>query len=217
MLGVRTRRTLGADWGEEEVSLVTCPLTGSSRSLDDCRECARNAGVTKDSTAHWFVVCRAEVYPATPTTEGIVDSWEMLRVSDIMTGNPFCVHRDVGIAEIVALFVEQGISGAPVVDDAGRPIGLVSRADVLMDHYERAEGEESTGLFEGKPVSSKAGDIMTPRTSSISERANAMDAVRILAAQRIHRLPVVDDAGSVVGILSTLDVIRALASRARPG
>jgi CBS domain-containing protein len=43
-----------------------------------------------------------------------------------------------------------------------------------------------------------------------------MEAVRVLAEHRIHRLPVVDDAGSVVGILSTLDVIRALAARARP-
>jgi CBS domain-containing protein len=215
-LDVRTRRTLGADWDEEESSLVTCPLTRSSRSLEDCRECARNGGVIKDSTGHWFVMCRAQVDPAEPPSESVVDSWETLRVTEIMTGSPFCIHRDVDVAEIVALFVEQGISGAPVVDDSGRPIGMVSRADVLMNEYERAEGEESSAWLKGRPARSKAEDIMTPRTTSISERANAIDAVRVLAEQRIHRLPVVDDDGSVVGILSTLDVIRALAARARP-
>jgi CBS domain-containing protein len=215
-LDVRTRRTLRADWGEEESPLVTCPLTRSSRSLEDCRQCARNAGVIKDSTGHWFVVCRAELGVEAPPADGSVESWEALRVGEIMSGSPYCVHRDVGVAEIVALFVEQGISGVPVVDDAGHPIGIVSRADVLMDDYERAEGEESPGWFEGKHPSSRAEDIMTPRSTSISERANAMEAVRVLAEHRIHRLAVVDDAGSVVGILSTLDVIRALAARARP-
>jgi CBS domain-containing protein len=213
-LGVRTRRTLRPDWSEEEVEMVPCPTTGASRSLDECRACAQAAGVLKDCTGHSFVTCRSEPSPPRLPSQWSVDAaWERMSVAEIMTEDPLCIHRDVQVAQVVTLLVEHSISGTPVVDDLGRPVGVVSRADVLMNDYEQAEEEERALGEHTRYGVRTAADIMTHGGICVSERATVLDAIRLLAQHGIHRLPVVDDAGCVVGVLSTLDIVRALSTR----
>src|SRR5947209_122626 len=57
--------------------------------------------------------------------------------ADLMTPNPVSIRDTATVAEAVALLTAKGISGAPVIDEAGRPIGVVSRADIIVYDRER--------------------------------------------------------------------------------
>ena len=85
------------------------------------------------------------------------------------------------------------ISGAPVLDDQGRPIGMISFRDLLAR---------------------KGGDSIAERMSSpaVSVRPDTpiRDAARLLADRSFHRLVVVDDSGHAIGMLGVFDVMRAL-------
>jgi CBS domain-containing protein len=82
-----------------------------------------------------------------------------------------------------------GVTAVPVLDDAHRPIGIVSLQDLGGDDHEVR---------------------MSAPVITISFDASAEDAARELAARNVHHLVVVDDAGVAVGMVSALDVVRTL-------
>jgi CBS domain-containing protein len=90
------------------------------------------------------------------------------------------------------------LSGAPVVDDEGVPVGFVSKTD-LVRH----------GVTPERHVS----DIMTPMSLTVHEDQSVSKASALMAYEGIHRLPVVDGSGRVVGLLSSLDVLHWLACK----
>ena len=59
--------------------------------------------------------------------------------ADLMTPNPVSVSDEATIREAVALLTDRGISAAPVIDEAGRPVGVLSRADVLVHDREKVD------------------------------------------------------------------------------
>jgi CBS domain-containing protein len=87
----------------------------------------------------------------------------------------------------------------PVVDTAGRPVGIVSKTDVIAHRH---DGSLAT-----------AADAMTPVVVAVPESASVPLAAALMIHQRVHRLPVVAEDGRVIGMLSTLDVTRWIASR----
>lgn len=151
---------------------------------------------------------------------------ERTPVSEVMTKHPVCVPPDLGIEALTTLFLERGISGAPVVDSTGRTLGIVSKTDVLRDYADRGDTGEM-----GKPALSSGGivaeldrgmhierrkdatvrDVMTPLAFTLPETASIGRASALMALEGVHRVPVVSEAGKVVGILSALDVLRWLA------
>lgn len=90
-----------------------------------------------------------------------------------------------------------GVSAAPVVDDAHRPVGVLSVRDIL-------------------DVNGTAADRMNRPVLCVPSAALVEDAARQLAATRVHHLVVVDGAGGTVGMLSTLDLLRALLGMPTP-
>ena len=116
-------------------------------------------------------------------------------LSEVMTGHVVCVLPDLGLAQLTELLLELNISGAPVVDDGGRPLGVVSRADILG-----APRQDAT-----------VADIMMPVAFTLPESASLSRAAALMAFEGVHRVPVVSDQGRVVGIVSSLDVSRWLA------
>ena len=121
-----------------------------------------------------------------------------IRVSTVMTNDVVCVSEDLTIEELATLFLERGISGAPVVDSQGYPLGVVSKTDIVRDTYEAGGG-------------ATVQDIMTPLTFKLYEHAALSQAAALMAYEGVHRVPVVSEQGRVVGILSSLDVMRWLA------
>src|SRR5437588_2039571 len=69
--------------------------------------------------------------------------------ADLMVPNPISLRAEAGVAEATALFTEKSITAAPVIDQAGRPIGVVSRSDLLIHHrtHDKHAGEKPDYFF----------------------------------------------------------------------
>ena len=120
---------------------------------------------------------------------------------DLMTPNPVSIHGGATIPEILAFLTDSGFSAAPVIDDAGRPIGVVSRTDVVV--YERA----AAAAPPGSDGVVRAADLMTPMVFSVPPGASAVEVAREMVRQNVHRLFVLEG-GVLVGVISALDLLR---------
>ncbi len=116
-------------------------------------------------------------------------------VSAVMVPDVVCVSRDTSIEELSRLFLARGISGAPVTDGEGRPIGIVSKTDLL-------------GIGRDKRC---VGDIMMPSPFCVGTDESVAKTAGLMAFEGLHRVAVVDRGGRVIGIVSSLDVMRWLA------
>jgi CBS domain-containing protein len=126
-------------------------------------------------------------------------------VADLMTANPVSLREDATIAEAIACLTDRGISGAPVIDAAGRAVGVITEADVTVHARERIKGwtsEEDDHTF--------VRDVMTPAVFTLRPEAPAVTAIEHMRALNVHRIFIVDDAGVVVGVVTALDVLRHL-------
>lgn len=225
-LNIRTQRTRGGDGAESVDTTVYCPIQEKSVGVADCEGCNKFHALHFDpATRTSSVVCyshgaTAPEGPPRQATFGPADPRTPL--GEIMTAEVICVRPETSIDEVRALMIDRGIGGLPVVDAGGKPIGIVSRADVLRAERDRGDTDEVTarprrrdepgGLGEGlhvfEPTRVTAGEVMSPTVLALHEGSNVGQAASLMAFEGVHRLPVVSDAGRVVGILSSLDVLR---------
>jgi CBS domain-containing membrane protein len=132
----------------------------------------------------------------TPPARGSADSTP---VSEIMSRNVIAVRRNMTTDELERLFLAQRISGAPVVNDRGRPIGIVSKSDILRE--------------KGAPAApgSCVRDVMLATSYCMSENESIACAAGLLSLEELHCVPVVGSKGTVVGVVFPLDIARWLA------
>jgi hypothetical protein len=114
------------------------------------------------------------------------------RVEEIMNPELFNLRPDELVGDALGYILALGISGAPVCNPHGAPLGVVSFRDLA----------QSRGATVGEVMSTPA--VSVPIGSSIQE------AAQLLAERGFHRLVVVDENGHTVGVVSVLDVMRAL-------
>jgi len=138
--------------------------------------------------------------------------WEPT-VESVMTKEIVTARPETAFKELVALMNTHRVSGLPVVDAAGRPVGVVSEADTLVKQ-EHLGGIENRPLFGRrrkdrwrKATGRTAGDLMTAPAVTIAADATVTAAARLLAEKNIRRLCVVDGDGLLAGIVSRRDVI----------
>jgi len=134
-----------------------------------------------------------------------------MKVKELMTQNVLAVKKDVSLRKLVKLLDENRITGAPVVDDEGRLIGIVSGKDVIraIDQLIRVH----ISIDEVKDIKGKYNwveGVMTTRVISVSEEDDVRDVFRTMVQRKIHRVPVVRD-GKPVGIISSQDACRLVA------
>ena len=149
-------------------------------------------------------------------------------VRDIMDSSPATVRPGTPVEEVVALLREHEVPGAPVVDDDGRCVGIVSEADLVLPddqgdlhipHYINLFGGtvflEPLGRFEQrlrKAFASTAADMMTRDPDTVAPDTSVKEAARLIHESGHNRLPVVDEDGRLVGVVTRLDVLGALAA-----
>lgn len=123
----------------------------------------------------------------------------MLTVADIMTKSVVTLSPFEPLAQAADTLAMMGVSGAPVCDAGARAIGVFSKSDVVG------------GLVEGRlRPDAVVKDHMTKVTVSLRAGDPVTRAVSVMAERSIHRLLVVDDDEHVVGILSPLDILKAI-------
>ena len=109
----------------------------------------------------------------------------------MMTVRPIVATEATGFKAIAGLLAEHRVSALPVVDKAGRLLGVVSESDLLL-----------------KAGARFARDLMTSPAVAIGPLALVTEAVRLLHDMRVKRLPVVDKDGLVIGIVTRGDLLR---------
>lgn len=122
---------------------------------------------------------------------------QMRTVDDVMTHAVISVNRTAPFKDIVKTMRQWRMSALPVLTDEGQVVGVVSEADLLL----KAQGGD-----ESRAVS--AGQLMTVPAVTVTRNASIAGAARLMARGHLKRLPVVDDDGRLVGLVSRGDLLK---------
>ena len=134
------------------------------------------------------------------------------RVCDVMTAGVVTADRNMSYKQTAKLMTDQRISAIPVVAKGGRVVGVVSEADVLR----KAERRPSRWTVlsgrarrdRAKARARTAGQLMTSPAITIHPDASLSAAARLMNAHHMRRLPVVNAAGDLIGIVSRRDLMK---------
>jgi CBS domain-containing protein len=133
-----------------------------------------------------------------------------MKIQDIMTKDPSCVTPDATVREAAQVMKREDVGVVPVVDGQSnkRLVGIVTDRDIAIRCV--AEGKDGASCRVRDVMSS---DDLT--TCSFSDDVNrVMDAMR---TEKVRRIPIVDERGSLVGIVSQADVLRKSGDTSRAG
>jgi CBS domain-containing protein len=140
---------------------------------------------------------------------------------DAMTPDPVRVTPRTPAGEIVRLLAPAGFHGMPVVDDAGRPVGIVTQGDLirragmpvrlgLLSDLDPSNVAQAIESMSGKT----AAEVMSRPVITVPEDETVAAAVDLMIKHGIKRLPVANASGSLVGMLSRFDVFRTISHEA---
>jgi CBS domain-containing protein len=151
---------------------------------------------------------------------------EAAKAKDLMSPEPVSIEETATIREGVAFLVDKGFSAAPVIDHAGRPVGVLSRSDIVVHdreevhhhltpvYYRGADLVTEKEMAEGFQIEevdhTSIKEIMTPIVYSVLPDAPVAEVINQLVGLKVHRLFVVDPNKVLVGVISTMDVLRHL-------
>jgi len=133
-------------------------------------------------------------------------------VRDVMTTSVIAVRGDTPFKDMAAMLGSSRVSGFPVIDQAGKVIGVVSDTDMLIKEADQAG---HPGLFAGlrrsrdheKAAGVTAAQLMTSPPVTIGPDEPVQHAAFLMYDRAVSRLPVVDEAGHLAGIVSQVDVL----------
>jgi CBS-domain-containing membrane protein len=144
-------------------------------------------------------------------------------VRDVMTRNVIKVREDADLNEVATLLSEHRISGLPVVDGKDRVIGMITEADVLaMAGMKKGHAfKDIIRHILGEPLSGHKGskrlrDVMTSPAITTGPESDIREIALTLEEKRIKRLPVIDEQGRLIGVISRADIVRAIGTNENP-
>lgn len=121
----------------------------------------------------------------------------MSAIGTVMTANPASCRPDAPIAQVAQLMIDHDCGQIPVVDADNKPLGVVTDRDIAVRLV--AQGRQQA----------TAADAMSAPCQSVRTDGNVQDAVRMMEANKIRRVPVVDGDGRLAGIVSIADLALA--------
>jgi CBS-domain-containing membrane protein len=124
---------------------------------------------------------------------------DTLKIADIMTRDVFALSPEQRAEDAAWELAVRGISGAPVRDGAGRLLGVLSRTDLTDPERHPRHGARTVA------------DLMTPALLTLRDSDLAINAVKLMVREEVHRIIVLNDDGELAGIVTPADVLRALA------
>jgi CBS domain-containing protein len=142
------------------------------------------------------------------------------RVENVMSTDVTTVREDTTFKDVVRALALRDVSAVPVVDAAGRVLGVVSEADLLIKQgtQELDFSRSLLAWWRGRrdlrrTTATTAGQLMTTPAITVTAKSTVAAAARTLTAHNVKRLPVVDDDGRLVGIVSRKDVLTVFLRR----
>jgi CBS domain-containing protein len=138
------------------------------------------------------------------------DETDLITVGELMTPDPIVIDESASVDEAVRMLEENEVSGLPVVDRDGLLLGVVSQTDIVRARAVDYLWHRWPGLRVRHLMHSPA--LTADRSMSLEEAAQSMEHAQV------HRLVVVaDDQMTPIGVISTTDLVRALARRPTDG
>ena len=171
--------------------------------------------------------CRAAVKRGRTARES-AQTPQSIEIAGLMESTPFVVRGEMPVGEVMHELINRKVSGMPVVDDKGMPIGFVSDGDIMRylsechpaitSSYSFMEAANNQTFDEKlkELVSLPVSHIATERVVSILADATLQDACTLLAQHKLKKVPVMSH-GAIVGMLSRSDVIRYAMDKALAG
>lgn len=129
----------------------------------------------------------------------IIKDSRLLVAADVMTPNPITLGRGTSVKDACAFLLASGISAAPVVNEDGRAIGVVSLTDIAQQF----------GIATERTT---VNDILMPLIFSVLASDTLQVIVDAFLARKVHRLFVTDADGVLEGVITSLDILKALNS-----
>ena len=147
-------------------------------------------------------------------------------VTDVMSRDPIVVRTETPLKEAIQILAEKRISGIPVVDDVGKLVGIISETDLMWQEtgvtppayimfLDSVIYLQNPGTYERelhKALGQTVGEVMSKNPVTISPEKTVKEAAQLMQEQKVHRLPVIDSASQVVGILTRGDIVREMAA-----
>jgi CBS domain-containing protein len=145
----------------------------------------------------------------------------MMLVRDVMTTDVVTAHVDTPLARLIDVMLTFGVSGLPVVDDAGRVVGVVTEADLVARRGQEARPLRLLSVVDDvlharhnrwrqKASAMVTGEVMSIPARTIGPSDTVREAAARMVTMAVKRLPVVDDAGRPVGIIAQRDILRLM-------
>jgi len=119
-------------------------------------------------------------------------------VTEIMSRHVVCALPDLPLATLIDVMVTERIGCVPVVDETARPLGMVTKFDIV---------EQLTGPSE--PTARLVGDVMMPLAITLDEKATVAHAAALMTSEDMHHVMIVSER-RLVGVVSTMDITRWL-------
>ena len=149
-----------------------------------------------------------------------------MQARDVMVSPVITIGKSAIVRDVAKLLLEKRISAVPVVDDAGKVVGIVTEGDLIHRAEAGTERHDSWWLrfltdnatFAADYVKShamKVEDVMTSDVITVSPETPLHEIAMLLEERRIKRVPIVNNDGNLVGIVSRANLIQVVAS-ARP-
>jgi CBS domain-containing protein len=205
-------------------------VRGAHTSVDDCESCGHRFALDHRERGS-FLVCSDpnQETPSATLSEPSLAKDRTPSVSEIMAHDVLCVLPSTSLSELLVMLLEHGFSGAPVVDENQSAIGIVSKSDLLDTLAVHRSSDEAHFVLTGRDGTEydlgpgfraealaelTVGDVMTEAVCTLPEEAPVSRAAAMMSLEGVHRVPITDSNGHVVGLLSSLDVLRWLARQA---
>ncbi|MFN0112478.1 MAG: HPP family protein [Blastocatellia bacterium] len=122
-----------------------------------------------------------------------------LRAADVMIKDVITVNEKTLLKDVTKIFAEKHITGAPVVNEAGELVGVISKTDILR---------KTISIGAWSP--SNAGQIMTKPAITVAPEETLQGICELMLERRIHRV-VVAEGAKINGIITTMDILRVIA------
>jgi CBS domain-containing protein len=151
-----------------------------------------------------------------------------MKVRDIMTQDVLTVKADMSVNAVARLMGQHDVSGVPVVDDEGRVIGIITELDLIVRNtrlemprfievldWGRIPLERPGHVQERLKhmLGTQARDVMTEKVITIGPEANIEELAELMVKRRLNPVPVVDEAGKLIGIVSRADIVDMMAAQ----
>jgi CBS domain-containing protein len=147
-------------------------------------------------------------------------------VADVMSHDPIVVKPQTPLQEAIQLIAEKRVSGLPVVDDQGKLVGIISETDLMWQETGATPPPyimvldsviylENPARYEQelhKALGQTVAEVMTKEAIATKPDQPLREAAQLMHDRDVRRLPVVDPAGKVVGVLTRGDIVRFMAA-----